>query len=128
MKASISRSVLGVTAVLGITMSMAVSAAGGTPASSAAPFPAFHEIDKNHNGVVTRSELPDHLSDLRAHFDQYDGGDHRLTQAEYANYLSAARQIGRCESFTSSTCVTSLSSAGQMSVGWSAQYSSKGLP
>jgi hypothetical protein len=63
----------------------AQDAAAGNPADS--PL-YFSHVDKNGDGVISRSEVPKELPDLRAHFDQYDANrDHRLSEGEYVNYL-----------------------------------------
>lgn len=47
----------------------------------------FLRLDRNHDHVLARSEIPDDMSALRASFDKYDGNhDHRLTYSEFANY------------------------------------------
>ncbi|WP_189439823.1 EF-hand domain-containing protein [Rhodanobacter panaciterrae] len=63
----------------------------------------FPNIDKNHDGFISRSELPKDLHDLRAHFDQYDlNKDHRLSSAEYSTYLKTLA-AGACNSARQST-------------------------
>lgn len=58
----------------------------------------FANADKNHDGFISRSEVPKDLHDLRAHFDQYDENhDHRLSEQEYAGYLTAMVS-GACQS------------------------------
>lgn len=48
---------------------------------------AFLELDRNHDMLLTRSELPERMSILRAQFDRYDlDHDHRLNYSEFANY------------------------------------------
>lgn len=56
--------------------------------SSGDALPNFAQLDKDGNGQVSRSEVPTNLHDLRAHFDQYGGQDHRLSQGEYENYMA----------------------------------------
>ena len=47
----------------------------------------FLRLDRNHDKTLTRSEIPDDMSTLRADFGKYDrNGDHRLTYSEFANY------------------------------------------
>lgn len=48
---------------------------------------AFLGLDRNHDGLLTRSELPERMPILRAQFDKYDlDHDHRLNYSEFANY------------------------------------------
>ncbi len=48
----------------------------------------FPSVDKNHDGFLSRSEIPKSMHDLRVDFNRYDGnGDHRLSPAEYSNFL-----------------------------------------
>lgn len=50
----------------------------------------FDDLDKNHDGVISRSEVPKDMGELRAHFDQYDGNhDHRLSRGEYMAALQS---------------------------------------
>jgi hypothetical protein len=59
---------------------------------------AFANADKNHDGFMSRSEVPKDLHDLRAHFDQYDQNhDHRLSEGEYGDFLTAM-VAGACHS------------------------------
>ena len=47
----------------------------------------FLRLDRNHDGLLTRSELPERMFILRAQFDKYDlDHDHRLNYSEFANY------------------------------------------
>lgn len=47
----------------------------------------FLELDRNHDMLLTRSELPQKMVILRAQFDKYDlDHDHRLSYSEFANY------------------------------------------
>ncbi|MHB1056390.1 MAG: EF-hand domain-containing protein [Rhodanobacter sp.] len=58
----------------------------------------FPNVDKNKDGYLSRSEVPKGLHDLRTHFDQYDQNhDHRLSAAEYSDYLTAM-VAGACNS------------------------------
>jgi hypothetical protein len=70
----------------------------GTLLAQSTPFPMdassrvrfFAEADKNHDGVLSRSEIPSGLHDLRAHFDQYDiDNNHQLSKAEFSIYLAS---------------------------------------
>ncbi len=55
-----------------------------TPQESTDLFLAF---DRNHDGFLSRSELPPGMVILRAQFDKYDvNHDHRLSYSEFANY------------------------------------------
>ncbi|EIL96781.1 EF-hand domain-containing protein [Rhodanobacter thiooxydans] len=132
MKVSISRTLLAAMAALGLAASMAASAQDhvAIPNSTMAP-PTFSSMDTNHDGVLVRSEIPEQLHDLRAHFDQYDvAGDHRLTEVEYASYLDRTRaQREGCvdgRTINSSPCIDALSRAGQLSTGWSKRYATNG--
>jgi hypothetical protein len=78
-----------VMAVAGASMSSAVSAQGAATGNPSDSPLYFSNVDKNGDGVISRSEVPKDLPGLRAHFDQYDSNrDHRLSEAEYVNYLS----------------------------------------
>ena len=66
---------------------VACAQAGASPNPADSPL-YFRNVDKNHDGSIGRSEVPQELNDLRAHFDLYDiNHDHRLSEAEYVNYL-----------------------------------------
>lgn len=60
----------------------------------------FPNMDKNHDGLLSRSEVPKEAHELRVHFDQYDlNKDHRISVAEYSAYLkSVAASSGACNS------------------------------
>jgi len=48
---------------------------------------AFLGLDHNHDMLLTRSELPQSMTILRAQFERYDlNHDHRLSYSEFANY------------------------------------------
>jgi hypothetical protein len=48
---------------------------------------AFLGLDRNHDMLLTRSELPERMPILRMQFDKYDlDHDHRLNYSEFANY------------------------------------------
>jgi len=50
----------------------------------------FDELDKNHDGFISRSEVPKEMNDLRSHFDQYDQNhDHRLSRGEFMAAVAA---------------------------------------
>lgn len=52
---------------------------------------AFLELDRNHDMLLTRSELPERMPILRMQFDKYDlDHDHRLDYSEFANYTDVA--------------------------------------
>lgn len=70
------------------------------PAPQAAPapgqdvgVPAFGDLDKNHDGRLTRSEVPkdvETLKPLRAHFREADlDGNGSLSEQEYLKYTTA---------------------------------------
>lgn len=67
------------------------------PASEIASSPLyFGNIDLNHDGLLSRSEIPKALSGLVAHFDQYDfDHNHRLDSGEYAWFMQN-RARGNC--------------------------------
>ncbi|EIL93848.1 MULTISPECIES: EF-hand domain-containing protein [Rhodanobacter] len=47
----------------------------------------FLQLDKNHDMLLTRSEVPEKMTILRAQFEKYDlDHDHRLNYSEFANY------------------------------------------
>jgi Ca2+-binding EF-hand superfamily protein len=49
--------------------------------------PAFAQIDKNHDGRLTRSEIPKTMHDLRSHFTTVDkDGNGSLSTEEYEAY------------------------------------------
>ncbi|MEP6899687.1 MAG: EF-hand domain-containing protein [Rhodanobacter sp.] len=76
---------------------LATSVFAAGQAASDSPL-AFVNADKNHDGSISRSEVPKELNDLRAHFDQYDENhDHRLSQQEYGGFLTAM-VAGACQS------------------------------
>lgn len=64
------------------------------PADNAQPaLPSFDDLDKQHRGYLTRSDIPksvEGLKLLRAHFSEADT-DHngQLSPAEYAAYVAA---------------------------------------
>jgi len=48
---------------------------------------AFLSLDRDHDMLLSRSELPREMVVLRAQFDKYDmDRDHRLSYSEFANY------------------------------------------
>lgn len=70
------------------------------PAQQAAPMPgqdagvpAFGDLDKNHDGRLSRSEIPkdvETLKPLRAHFREADlDGNGTLSEQEYVKYTAA---------------------------------------
>jgi hypothetical protein len=47
----------------------------------------FLQLDKDHDMLLTRSEVPVKMVTLRAQFERYDlDHDHRLNYSEFANY------------------------------------------
>lgn len=80
---------------------VAVVAQNITPENASSSTLYFPNMDKNHDGFVSRSEVPKEMHELRVHFDQYDlNKDHRLSVAEYSSYLNtlAAGDAGACNS------------------------------
>ena len=48
---------------------------------------AFLALDRNHDGFLSRSELPPEMVILRSQFGKYDKDhDHRLSYSEFASY------------------------------------------
>jgi len=80
-----------------VAVLFALTCAGSAMAQDAAKDAAkdplsFDAADANHDGFLSRSEVPKQLNDLRAHFAQYDNdGDHRLSRGEYEAALVATR-------------------------------------
>lgn len=75
------------------------------PAQQAAPMPgqdggvpAFGDLDKNHDGRLSRGEIPkdvETLKPLRAHFREADlDGNGTLSEQEYAKYTAAYKSSG----------------------------------
>lgn len=64
----------------------------GAPAHTGAP--PFEQLDTNHDGKLSRSEIPknvDALKQLRAHFNEADiNGNGTLDPGEYSSYTSGA--------------------------------------
>jgi hypothetical protein len=60
--------------------------------------PPFAELDTNHDGKLSRSEVPrnvEALKQLRAHFNEADrNGNGALEPEEYAAYTSSRTQSG----------------------------------
>jgi hypothetical protein len=85
-------------AIIGSSLCVAVAAQSITKDNVANSPLYFPNVDKNHDDFISRSEVPKDLHDLRTHFDQYDDNhDHRLSAAEYSNYLTAM-VAGACNS------------------------------
>lgn len=70
----------------------------GAMASDASDTPSFDDLDKNHDGKLTRSEIPkdvESLKQLRAHFREADrDGNGSLSQEEYQEYVAANTASG----------------------------------
>ncbi len=76
-----------------------VAAQDAKPADMSSSPLFFGNIDKNHDGAISRSEVPKDLHDLRVHFSRYDANqDQRLSSAEYSYYLKgmASGNSGAC--------------------------------
>lgn len=52
--------------------------------------PTFEQVDANRDGVLSRSELPDSLHDMRAHFRQYAYVGNRVSHETYAWHVATA--------------------------------------
>jgi hypothetical protein len=70
------------------TAALPLATAAAEQTGSQRPLPAFQQIDANQDGVLSRSELPDGLQDLRMHFSQYAYADNRITRATYERYAA----------------------------------------
>lgn len=80
---------------IGVLLLMAATASTAPVACAAAGdgpqgFPAFEQIDANHDGVLSRSELPDSLHDMRTHYRQYAYVGDRISRQTYARYVATA--------------------------------------
>lgn len=76
-------------AVAGQVVAQDASAKAEAPKAEAKSMD-FDAVDTNHDGFISRSEVPKELNDLRSHFDQYDQNhDHRLSKGEYMTALAA---------------------------------------
>lgn len=72
----------------------ASSSVGAQDASVGGTLHMFDDLDTNHDGGISRSELPRDLIQIRTHFSDYDkDGNQRLSRDEYqmALVLSANR-------------------------------------
>ena len=73
---------------------------------------SFEVADANHDGFISRSEVPKQLNDVRAHFAQYDkDGDHRLSRREYNDALAATGATRPCDNHEVSQTKTSCGDA-----------------
>jgi hypothetical protein len=77
----------GITAVVAMVGLMALPAAADANTSV---WPTFDSIDANHDGALSRSELPPQLADMRSHFRQYAYTGNRISRDVYAWYLASA--------------------------------------
>ncbi|WP_424683575.1 hypothetical protein [Frateuria sp. YIM B11624] len=78
---------------LGILLALAVAwplAGAAAIRDGAQHFPRFEQLDANHDGLLSRSELPNSLQDMRAHFSQYAYVGGRISQDTYARYVAYA--------------------------------------
>jgi len=71
---------------------MPVASAAADEVGSRLQLPSFEQVDANHDGVLSRSELPDGLQDMRMHFSQYAYADNRITRQTYAWYASSGER------------------------------------
>ena len=100
--------------VAGLLLAVAGSAAHAADSGAAAgPLPGiqdFDRLDVNHDGVITRDEVPKNDILLRARFAAYDFHHNlRLDRYEYSNAVASLRTPcsvrGTCQSFTTFTAV-----------------------
>jgi len=64
---------------------------GNKPKQDQRPTPSFSTLDKNHDGRITRSEVPHDMHALRRDFRSYDrDGNGSLSRQEYQAYLHKA--------------------------------------
>ncbi|MEP7186759.1 MAG: EF-hand domain-containing protein [Rhodanobacter sp.] len=91
-------------ALLGLPAAASAQAAASTNTDDSPLY--FPKMDKNHDGAVSRSEVPKELRNLRVHFNAYDTDhDHRLSQGEYVSYLqNTGKAACSSNNFTSSKC------------------------
>lgn len=78
---------------IGLLAAMACSAASAraddnNSAQDQKTAPTFESLDKNHDGRLTRSEIPHDMHTLRRQFHSYDrDGNGSLSKREYEAYL-----------------------------------------
>ena len=61
---------------------------GNASSKDQKPEPSFNTLDKNHDGRITRSEVPRYMHALRRDFHRYDrDGNGSLSRQEYQAYL-----------------------------------------
>lgn len=78
---------------LGITTAIAMAGLMALPAATCATttaLPTFASLDANHDGVLSRSELPPQLADMRSHFRQYAYAGNRVSRDVYQWYVASA--------------------------------------
>jgi hypothetical protein len=78
---------------LGITTVVAMAGLMALPAAVRATtrvLPTFDSVDANHDGVLSRSELPPQLADMRSHFRQYAYAGNRISRDVYQWYVASA--------------------------------------
>lgn len=74
-------------ALLGVMLVSTVSARS----DDSKPAPSFSKLDRNHDGRLTRSEIPHSMHKLRREFRQYDrDGNGWLSKREYQAYARPA--------------------------------------
>lgn len=66
-------------------------APNGSGQSAPSKAPTFDELDKNHDGRLKRSEIPQGMKQLRTYFDRFDT-DHNLalSPGEYDGFLASS--------------------------------------
>lgn len=111
--------------------SVAVNAAAqAVPQANPADSPLyFPNVDKNRDGMISRSEVPGELKALHMHFDQYDADhDHRLSEAEYVAFLTTLNQTAcRENEYTQAKCAHSPYAMGSPTMGVSPDNAPKRL-
>jgi hypothetical protein len=110
---------------LGVTADVAAQALA--PASAANSPLYFPTVDKNHDGSISRSEVPKELAALRTYFDQYDvDHNHRLSATEYTAFLSTLSQDAcRQDKRHLGSCALSPLTMGSPTMGVSAENAPK---
>lgn len=85
---SMNRKVVVVVAVLGaLVLGTAWAGTGNKSSDSGKSAPTFSQLDRNHDGRLTRSEVPHDMHKLRREFHSFDrDGNGWLSKREYQAY------------------------------------------